>query len=231
MNARFPPFIPTFQIDTSTIMRRNAGRRDDSCPGSADAQQPNRAAAAATVGGEAALGRTIEAAVRDSVTYRFHVQEGAEVYAILEGRTGTDWAQVEAILRNPTNTARLGSVRVGGRGGMNATPVVRPAESAEHIVTVYAHGTNERAPSASFRLSLRTINRLPESQAARIVPGVVVSGESIDDFHDIDEFVFSARAGQELTVALQGLSGKDVPACTIGGNCAILECTRSRRFE
>jgi hypothetical protein len=174
------------------------------------AEEVSRVAAAPASGGGATLGRTIEAEVRDSVTYRFHAEEGAEVYAVLENRVGSEWPNVEAVIRNPTNTARLAAVRVGGRR-LDATRVVRPAESGEHVVTVYAHGTSNRTPVAPFRLSLRTINRAPESLTARIAPGVVVSGESIDDFHDVDEFVFAANAGQTITVALQGLSGRTYP--------------------
>ncbi len=55
----------------------------------------------------------------------------------------------------------------------------------------------------AYRFWTYAINRAPEHLPAAIVPGDTISGESIDRIGDLDEFTFSALAGEDYYAFLQ----------------------------
>lgn len=63
--------------------------------------------------------------------------------------------------------------------------------------------------TAPYRLRIFELNTAPESAAAAIAIGDTVGTESLDHPGDIDEFTFSAVAGDLLRVALVRLSGEE----------------------
>ncbi len=94
-----------------------------------------------------------------------------------------------------------------------------PHESLHHqhsgVVTLREDGThfvrmrgfyNAASDVGAYRFQVRQIDRAPEKVAARFSIGDIVSGESLDEVGDIDEFTFEGRAGQQLMLYGQTLT-------------------------
>lgn len=173
------------------------------------------AATSSTNGGTIVVGRTVEGSVRDSLVYHFDAAPGQELYGVIEGRGRNRYPQVQVEFYNTTRNARLVTARAYGGGEQGATRVFNPPEAGRFTVVIQNYHLNGRNTPVDdgtpFRFSLRTINRRPESIPPEVRAGQVVNGERIDDFHDIDEFTITARAGQTIQVALQGLGGRGAP--------------------
>lgn len=181
------------------------------------------AATSSTNGGTIVVGRTVEGSVRDSLVYHFDAAPGQELYGVIEGRGRNRYPQVQVEFYNTTRNARLVTARAYGGGEQGATRVFNPPEAGRFTVVIQNYHLNGRNTPVDdgtpFRFSLRTINRRPESIPPEVRAGQVVNGERIDDFHDIDEFTITARAGQTIQVALQGLGGAWCAGSGTGSHC------------
>jgi len=63
------------------------------------------------------------------------------------------------------------------------------------------------ADTGAYRIFLYPIDRRPEHVPQAVTPGDTVAGESIDLPGDVDEFTFSAAAGEEFNAFLQARDG------------------------
>lgn len=63
------------------------------------------------------------------------------------------------------------------------------------------------AMTGPYELSVRKVNRLPESVPSAIALNDTVSGESVDYVGDVDEFTFTATAGQVVNAFFQAPAG------------------------
>ncbi|HTS87878.1 MAG TPA: hypothetical protein VMG41_05255 [Gemmatimonadales bacterium] len=80
------------------------------------------------------------------------------------------------------------------------------AQTGTYAVTVSGDGPL-LADTGAYRLIVYPIDPRPERVAAAISPGDTVKGESIDVAGDVDEFTFTATAGQDYYAFLQAKTG------------------------
>lgn len=83
---------------------------------------------------------------------------------------------------------------------------MRLDSAGTYTVRVSGDGT-ALTDTGAYRVYLYPIDRRPENVPAAIVPGDTVAGEGIDLPGDIDEFTFSASAGEKYYAFLQAQSG------------------------
>lgn len=76
-------------------------------------------------------------------------------------------------------------------------------------------GPNLMADTGAYRLFLYPIDRRPEHAGQVLVPNDTVAGESIDLPGDVDEFTFSAAAGERFGAFLQARDGSSRTRLTL----------------
>jgi hypothetical protein len=81
------------------------------------------------------------------------------------------------------------------------------AQSGTYTIRVMGGTPTQIADTGAYRFYVYAINPLPEHVAATITPGDTIAGETIERPGDIDDFTFSATAGDEFNAFLQTLSG------------------------
>lgn len=172
--------------------------------------QATRAARVITVG--QLVQDTLES--RDEVNeYQFRGKRGEELQVLLQGLSGSQTRRVDLELGHLAGDPRLTTVfSLGDDRALEkrSTAAVPVEEDRTFIIRVRSPMTDPVRTPYRFRVVRR--NRAPEAVAARVVPGRVVAGERIDLPEDLDEFRVEAREGQQLTVFIQGLSGRRASA-------------------
>ncbi len=83
---------------------------------------------------------------------------------------------------------------------------MRLAQAGSYVARVSADGPT-LSDTGAYRFFLYPIDRRPENVPAAIVPGDSIAGEAIDLPGDVDEFTFTASAGDEFNAFLQAEHG------------------------
>jgi hypothetical protein len=159
--------------------------------------------------GEVASGELRSAA--DTVAYAADASPGDSVRLFLQVSGAQATGGVVAELYDPAQGVVLAGITsygndaaLDGRGTVWATV---PAGGVQARVRL-AQGTE----GASFRLLLVRRNVSPESRAAEIEVGPVVTGESFEHGGDEDEFRFVGTAGEEVIIFYRPTHGAPFPA-------------------
>jgi hypothetical protein len=79
-------------------------------------------------------------------------------------------------------------------------------QTGSYLARVSADGPT-LSDTGAYRFFLYPIDRRPEHVAAAIIPGDSIAGEAVDLPGDVDEFTFTASAGEEFTAFLQAQHG------------------------
>lgn len=80
-------------------------------------------------------------------------------------------------------------------------------QTGTYVVRILGSGSHQVADTGRYRLYVYAIDRRPEHVAAAVAVGDTVSGEQIELPGDIDEFSFSASAGEEVNAFFQAEDG------------------------
>ena len=85
------------------------------------------------------------------------------------------------------------------------TPRLVAAQGGTHVARVT--GSPTLSDTGAYRVYIYPVDRRPAQRAAAIVAGDTISGEAVNRPGDIDEFTFSASAGDEFNAFLQAQDG------------------------
>jgi hypothetical protein len=149
-----------------------------------------------------AAGVTISASLgTDSVrTYSFLATAGEEYAVYFEAVEGA----ASITVSDSATGDVLGSV-FDAAGGWGLLETATANFSRAGVLLIAVHG-GAGIGGARFRFLIDTVNRLPETRPTRFNIGDTVSGESLDPIIDVDQFVATGQAGQELVGWIEALS-------------------------
>jgi hypothetical protein len=161
---------------------------------------PERLPDVATAGTEIS-GEAIDPA-GDVDQFTLQAAAGSEINAFLEAARNF---RLEIV--PPNGPTRAEVTAVPGSLAKHATGRIKLTGTGPYSARVSGSSATLAADTGAYRVVLQVIDRRPESVPAILVPGDTVTGEAIDAAGDIDEFTFSATAGQEFNVFFENLSG------------------------
>ncbi|HKV75623.1 MAG TPA: hypothetical protein VJN95_13975, partial [Gemmatimonadales bacterium] len=159
--------------------------------------------------GDTVSGETLEPA-QDQDVFRANLSAGQDFVLLAEAPAVAGLGPLGLTVLDPSGT------------GISVTdfPSGTPASLTTrrlHAASAGSYGFRFSSPSAlsagalsfhgAYRFWSYAIDRAPEHLPAAIVPGDTISGESIDRIGDLDEFTFSATAGEDYYAFLQAGPG------------------------
>lgn len=147
-----------------------------------------------------AFGDTVVEAVEplgDIDTFTFSGRLGEHVGVRAESVGGQPLVSTSAMVRN----ARTGAFVNAGWYGASRTPRYDLTEDGEYTIEYLSWNggrlVHEHGP---YRLILDTVSTAPETHGTALSPGDSVVDESLDFIGDIDAYILSGTAGEELAV-------------------------------
>jgi hypothetical protein len=161
------------------------------CESSTGPQEPSR---------RVAVGDTIAGVLRGHTvsTYSFVGEVGAEYAVFLEALVGA----AALAVTDSTSQEPLGAVYDAAGGAGLATTVTGNFSRSGVLLLSIAGGVPD---TTRFRFLVYRVNRSPELRAARFTVGDTVSGEVLDPIPDVDDFVATGQAGQDLVGWMEAL--------------------------
>jgi hypothetical protein len=134
--------------------------------------------------------------------FTFTVAAGAEVNAFFQS------AVMSHLEIAPASGPAVATVVAPADTGLfrSGTGRIALAQAGTYVARVKGDG-HALADTGAYRLFLYLIDRRPEKVPAAITPGDSIAGEAIDLPGDVDEFTFTAPAGEEFNAFLQAGDG------------------------
>jgi hypothetical protein len=193
---------------------------------STDAQGPYRAwihgisraaesASSAVAVGDTIVGEGVEPP-GDVDEFTFTGTAGHEVAVFLQGQSGSSFLVqfLTLDLLDQAGTANEDTLGQHVRSPGNASTLTGNGRSTGRVIlprtgtyTVRVQGENSTEAHGPYRAWIHEINRAAENVSSVVTVGDTIAGEGIEPPGDVDEFTFSATAGQAVAVLLQGQSG------------------------
>ena len=168
-----------------------------------------RSSSPETAGADIVLGQTVESerldVGGDVDEFRLAGKAGQEVVAFVQPATGSNSLTAE-LLDSASRQVVGGVSTTAGSTDLEewSTGRVVLPRTGTYLLRLSNPWTDHAGRPYRFRVS--EVNRAPETGSARIAVGAV-AGDSIDHVGDVDEFTFPGRAGQELSLLAQLVSG------------------------
>lgn len=166
--------------------------------------RPEHVPAAITVG-QTVEGESVDVG-GDVDEFRFTAKEGDEV--ILFAQAGQPWSDLKMVLVDSASGQGVGgaetSMATGALEEISSGRVKLPHAGTYLVRVTSGDGlANQYGP---YRFRLDAVNRAPEGGSAALALGAVVE-EALGSVGDVDEYHFTAHAGQEMNLLLQLESG------------------------
>ncbi len=186
---------------------------------------PEHHPAAVTVGSEA-RGESIDRA-GDVDEFTFQATAGVELNAFLQSSR-----PFQLVIASASGPILAGVSSGGPDTGLfrAATGRFQLTQTGTYVVRVTGLADFDMADTGSYRFLLYPIDRRPESIGAGISRGDTITGESIDQPGDVDEFTFTGAAGEEFNAFLQAQNGSSQSVLqldAVDGNGTVLNTALS----